>query len=116
MADIKKLGEMMQEDHSRSMQSLIVLAKSKSVTVPTSLDSSARTDYKYLNSQPGRNFEKEYCGMMVKGHGEAIAVFEKDCAESNDVDIRQWKISTLPTLHRYLALSVVCQERLQKIQ
>ena len=79
---------MMVDDHSKLMESLTVLAGQKAIQLPTALDNAAQTDYKTLDSTSGVEFDKKYCDMMVNGHKRAIAMFEKDSAETNDAAIK----------------------------
>lgn len=116
MTAIKKLGEMMQDDHDKLMISLTTLAKEKSIAVPNSLNDAAEADYKELNSIPGNDFDLKYCDMMVNGHKGAIATFEKDSAELKDTDIRQWAIATLPILRKHLAHSIMTQAECEKMK
>ncbi len=116
MTDVKNLGEMMQEDHSKLMESLTVLAEQKSIQLPTTLGNAAQTAYKTLESTSGIGFDKKYCDMMANGHKGAIAIFEKDSAETKDAAIRQWVIATIPVLRKHLAHSILCQEKYDKLK
>jgi putative membrane protein len=113
---VKKLAEMMQDDHSKSMISLTALAREKSITIPNSLNHASEADYKELNNVPVSNFDLKYCDMMVNGHKAAIAMFEKDSTELNNPDIKQWAIATLPTLRKHLAHSILAQAACEKIK
>ncbi len=116
MTDIKNLGKMMQEDHSKLMESLTVLSGQKSILLPTSLDNAAQTDYKTLDSTSGIGFDKKYCDMMANGHKGAIVIFEKDSAETKDAAIRQWVIAAIPILRKHLSHSIICQNKYDKLK
>ena len=114
MNDVKELGKMMEEDHTKSQSDLVALARKKSITIPSTLDSNAQNDYKKLSAETGMGFDKDFCDMMVSGHKEAIALFEKESTQANDSDIRQWAVSVLPTLHKHLDDAMTCQEKCKK--
>jgi putative membrane protein len=114
--DVKDLGKMMEEDHSKLMESLTALAAQKAVQLPTTLDNAAQADYQTLDSTSGMAFDKKYCDMMVNGHKGAIALFEKDSAETNDAAIKQWVTATIPVLRKHLEHSILCQEKYDKLK
>ncbi|MDQ6891045.1 MAG: DUF4142 domain-containing protein, partial [Bacteroidota bacterium] len=82
----------------------------------TTLDNAAQTDYKTLDSTSGIEFDKKYCDMMVSGHKGAIAIFEKDSADTKDADIRQWVTAAIPVLRKHLAHSILCQDKYDKLK
>ncbi len=113
MAHVKDLGKMMEDDHTKAQSDLNALALKKSITIPTTLDSNAQTDYKKLSDLSGTDFDKQYSSMMVGGHKAAINLFEKESASANDNDIRQMAAATLPTLRMHLEHSTECQKKCQ---
>jgi len=95
MSDVKKLGKMMETAHSKCMNDLTILAKKKSIALPTSLTDNGNDAYKKLSNLSGSSFDNEYCDMMIKGHKGAITEFEKEIKESSDADIKQFATSTI---------------------
>jgi len=114
LADVKEFGKMLEEDHTKSQSDLVALAGKKSITIPSTLDSTAQGDYKKLSAEMGPDFDKDFCDMMVNGHKDAIALFEKESTQANDSDIRQWAASVLPALHKHLDDAISCQEKCKK--
>lgn len=111
---IKELGKMMEVSHAKSLNDLTTLAKKKMITIPTSATDDGQEAYKKLQNKSGIDFDKEYADMMVSGHKEAIAMFEKASTESNDIDIKNWAISTLPVLRTHLDNAINCQKMCEK--
>ena len=116
MADVKELGKMMETAHSKCMNELTILAKKKSIAIPSSLTDNGNDAYKKLSNLSGTSFDKEYCDMMINGHKGAIAEFEKEIKESNDADIKQFATSTLPELHSHLEHATTCQKKCEKMK
>ena len=114
-AEVKELGEMMEDAHTQILNEIRALAKSKMIDMPTSLSERAQEDYISLSSKSGKDFNVEYCDMMVIGYKDTIAKFEKNYAESKDTDIKQWIIDTLPELRKHLNHSVACQRKSEKM-
>jgi putative membrane protein len=111
---VKALGKMMDDAHNKCMSSLATLAATKSITIPTTPTDDALSAYKSLNNKSGADFDLAYCDMMVSGHKNAIAMFEKASVESTDADIRQWATETLPELRKHLDHSLMCQRESEK--
>ncbi len=111
---VKELGKMMEEAHTKSMADLTALAKTKVITLPLSATDMAMSSYKKLSAKSGADFGKSYSDMMVTGHKGAITLFEKASTECTDPDIKAWAIATLPALRTHLDHSMVCQKIYEK--
>ncbi len=111
MAEVKALGKMMEEEHSKTLEALHTLAETKMVTLPSSLPEDAMDAYNKLNEKSGKDFDEAYCEMMVKGHKRAIDKFEKASNDAADADIRNWASSTIPALQMHLDESQRCEEK-----
>jgi putative membrane protein len=111
---VKALGTMMDEAHRKCLDGLTTLAANKSITIPTAATDNALDAYKNLNNKSGADFDLAYCDMMVNGHKDAIAMFEKAAAESTDADIRQWATETLPELRTHLDHALTAQKECEK--
>ncbi|MBP6531701.1 MAG: DUF4142 domain-containing protein [Bacteroidia bacterium] len=114
-ANIKELGKTMEDEHSKSLNELTTLAKSKTITIPTSTTENATDAYKKLNDKSGSDFDKSYADMMVSGHKDAIAVFEKASTDCNDSDIKAWATQMLSTLRMHLDRALVVQKENEKL-
>ena len=114
MADVKDLGKMMEEVHTKSMNDLNALAKEKMITIPKVETYKAQKVYGDLNSKTDAEFDKAYCDAMITGHRHAITLFEKASKESDDADIKKWATETLPILRTHLEHSLSCKEKCEK--
>ena len=116
MTDVKELGKMMEKEHSQSLVELTALAGKKKITIPTSISDEAKDTYDKLIKKTNADFNTDYCEMMVKGHKDAISLFEKASIECTDSEIKQWAVATLPALKTHLAYAVACQKKSEKIK
>lgn len=114
MADVKKLGKMMESSHTKCMNDLKILAKKKNIKIPTALTDNGKEAYKKLNKLSGTEFDKEYCDMMVTGHKGAIEEFENEIKDSKDADIAKFAKSTLKELNSHLEHAEACQKKCEK--
>ena len=112
--DVKELGEMMEKEHTDCLKGLTILANKKSVIIPTTLSNSAQDACKILNGKSGADFDVAYCEMMVNGHRDAIAMFEKVSTQSTDADVKGWAGAILPDLHKHLEHAIKCQNKCVK--
>ena len=113
MQEVKELGKMMEEDHRKSLNDLIELARKKSVVIPTSPTDNTWNTCKKINDKSGTSFDVAYCDMMVNGHMDAIAIFDKAYRESTDNDVKEWIAATLPRLKAHLDHAINCQKTVQ---
>jgi putative membrane protein len=112
--DIKSLGKMMVEGHTKALSDLKSLAQSKTISIPDSATNDATDAYDKLQKMKGTDFDKKYCDMMVDGHKNAIDKFEKAASDASDPQIKQWASSMLPNLRKHLDQSMTCQNKLGK--
>ncbi|HTH56777.1 MAG TPA: DUF4142 domain-containing protein [Cyclobacteriaceae bacterium] len=115
MTDVKELGELMEKNHKQALSELTTLATKKGVSLPTEVTSDAKEKYTQLNNESEKKFNEEYCELMVKGHKEAIALFETASKEAKDPEIKEWASSTLPILRTHLEHSKMCKAKCEKM-
>ena len=112
---VKELGKMMATEHEQAMAGLTALAKKKMVSLPAAETEKITTAYKMLSAKTGKNFDKAYSDMMVNGHKEAIALFEKTAAETKDSEVKQMTTTMIPKLKTHLEHSEMCQKECAKM-
>ncbi len=116
IAEVRDLAKMILKGHMASQDEFKSLASVKVITIPDSTTQEVRDAYKKLNAKSGKKFDSEFCEMMVKGHKEAIALFEKESNETNDSDIKSLVTSTLPALRVHLDRALTCEENCKKVE
>ena len=115
MGSVKELGKMMVTEHTQAMTKLAALAKTKMVTLPTVETGKLSADYKMLAAKKGKSFDKAYSDMMVNGHKEAIALFEKTNKETKDNDIKAMTGEMIPALKTHLEHAEMCKAECEKM-
>jgi putative membrane protein len=113
-ADVKSLGQMLAESHTKALSDLKGLAQSKTISLPDSTTNDAMDAYKKLDDKKGADFDKKYCEMMVDGHKDAIDKFEKAASDASDPQIKQWASSMIPDLRKHLDQAMACQNKMKK--
>ena len=114
--DIQEFGIALEEGHTKLLNDLMPLAKSKSVTMPSALMDKSQQAYNQLNMTAINYFNKAYCDIAVSRHQEAIAKFQKAATESAEDDIKRWAVSKLPELRRLLDLAIATQKKFEPMK
>jgi putative membrane protein len=104
-AAVKTFGQRMVTDHTAANEQLQSLAHSKQLVLPDSLSKDQSAALGKLETLIGRDFDQTYSRMMVKDHTEDISEFEKEVKRGQDVEIKSFARSTLPTLQHHLTLA-----------
>ncbi|MEL7589297.1 MAG: DUF4142 domain-containing protein [Prolixibacteraceae bacterium] len=110
-AQVKELGKLMEDVHTKSLIDLKALANSKTITIPMSPTDDAQNAYETLNEKSGIEFDKAYADMMVSEHKDAIDIFEKASTNSNDADIKNWATVSLANMRTHLDHSIDLQKK-----
>ena len=115
MGHVKDLGKMMVTEHTEATTKLAALAKTKMVSLPTVESGKITGVYKMLAAKKGKSFDKAYSDMMVDGHKEAIALFEKANRDTKDNVIKAMTGEMIPKLKTHLEHAEMCQAECEKM-
>jgi len=110
-ADVQDFGKMLVADHQASLKEITSIADKKKVIIPTSLTDTGKNDFKQLTDLSNSDFDKQFTTLMVKGHQDAIALFDKAAIESEDPELKKIANSTLPKLHAHLEMAITLKEK-----
>jgi putative membrane protein len=117
MTDVKELGKMMEKAHIKAYTDLSALAMQKSISLPEVKTEDVNEAYKKMSAKKsGKEFDKDYCDMMVDGHKKAIEKFEKAATDSVDPDIKAMATNMLPELHKHLEMAEMCQKKCESMK
>lgn len=108
---VRELGKMMEENHTKAQKELKALALAKNIQIPSTLNADSQESYNRLYNQESNNFDKAYSDMMVTGHQNSIEAFEKASIDSYDTDIKNWATSSLAGLRKDLDSSLESQKK-----
>lgn len=100
--EVKQFGQRMVDDHSRANDQLMQLAGIKGITIPAQLPREHRAKVDRLSRLAGTAFDRAYIQEMVRGHSDAIVIFERQIKGGQDRDIKNFAASTLSLLRDHL--------------
>ncbi len=109
--EIRELGQMMVDDHSKVNQELAALAQKKNIVLPTELGDEKKALYDELEKKQGRDFDKAYADLMVKDHKKDIEKFEKEANKGEDAELKNFASDKLPTLRHHLQMAKDTKEQ-----
>lgn len=110
---IKDFGSMMVKDHSKANDELKSIAAEKNITLPSTIGDDEQKSIDKLNSETGKDFDKDYVDMMVKDHKDDIDLFEDAAKNSKDSTMKNFAVKTLPTLYKHLGAAKAIQKSKQ---
>ncbi len=102
-AEIKKFGNMLVSDHTKSANQMKPFAEKLGVALPGAITEKGKESYNKLNDQKaGQEFDEKFAEMMVKNHEDAVSMMQKASETANDPEIRAWAATMVPTLQMHL--------------
>lgn len=115
-ADVKALGKMMVDAHTKATATTKALADKKGITLPASATEKVQDAYSDLNDKTGVDFDKAYADKMVDGHEKMIDKMEKASEKAKDPDVRMWAANMLPELRKHLEHSKMTKEKTDAVK
>ncbi len=102
---VKSFAGMMVTDHTMTNEELKSLAAQKNISLPTALSDESQKKYEDLAAKTGKDFDDDYTDFMVKDHEKVIDRFKKEADKGDDVDLKSWASSKVPTLEHHLEMA-----------
>jgi len=97
-AKVKEFAAMMIKDHTMANEELMGIAKTKNITLPTTVGADQQTVMGDLQKKTGAEFDKGYVDAMVKDHDKDVTLFEKASKDAKDTELKSFATKTLPVL------------------
>jgi len=99
--DVRKLAQMMIEDHEKAGEELATLAANCGVSLPAKDPHPAKWE-----KHDAKKFDKDYLAKMVSDHEDVVKLFEKYAKDGNDPDAVAFARKHLPKLQAHLQHAV----------
>jgi len=100
--DVKKFAQRMVDDHTKANEQLKKIADSKSIKLPTEVDSKDKALMQRLEKLNGAAFDRTYMNAMVNDHTKDVSEFKREANAGRDPQVKSFAESTLPTLEEHL--------------
>lgn len=99
--------------HVKLNDQLQALAKSKQVTLQSSLTEDQLEELKKNSDQKGVEYDKNYLSDVISKHEKSIAMYEKAADKSEDADVRKLFSNALPELRNHLDMAMNTKNKLK---
>jgi putative membrane protein len=96
--ELKRIAEMLVQDHSAANTRLSKIAESKGWSLPATQPATA--------PEPGTassDFDQKWTAEMIAGHEKSVALYRAQAQGGEDQDLRKYARDTLPTIEHHLA-------------
>ena len=103
--EVKSFGAQMSRDHAKANDELRVIASSKGVTLPSSLDRDAQKEMGKLSRLKGDEFDRAYMDHMVKDHRQDVKEFQKASKDARDPEVKGFAARTLTVIEGHLQVA-----------
>ena len=109
---VKMYGNMMIMEHTKANASLDSLAKTKGVTLPTTVDAEHAALKTRLSGYSGRTFDTAYVNAQVKDHAKTVTLFQSEIAGGQNKDVINFANKLLPNIQMHLTHAQTIQKNL----
>ncbi len=99
---VKDFGQTLVTDHTSDYQQLSAAAAKAGGTVPKGLDAERNRMIAPFDKLKGAAFDRKFLQEMVAGHTKAIAQYQKEAADGQNTDVKNYATQALPTLQKHL--------------
>ena len=98
----RQFATKLSEDHTALNEELSTLAKSKSVWIPTNLDTKRQAKFDALGRKTDQEFAAAYLSDQIDAHKDAISAFKEASEDAKDVDVKVLALKNLAGLTTHL--------------
>lgn len=103
--DVREYAAMLVQDHRKTERELQRLANDMGVAVPGALTSAKREQLERLRAAGGDAFDRAFARQTLRGHREAVEMYERAARSALEADVRAYASERLPTLREHLRLA-----------
>ena len=103
--DVKNFARQMVQDHGKTLDELKSLAKTKNITLPSSLDAEHKGMHEKLAPLSGAAFDRAYIEDMVNGHRKVAEKVKTESSSGKDPEIKAFAAKILPTVESHLKMA-----------
>ena len=108
---VKEFGALLENDHTKALSELKLLAQSKGFKLPASVSNTDATHFEEMSKMSSNTFDKYFIEMMVQDHTKDIE-FYSGVSKSPDTTISVYANKILPTLQGHLKKATEIADKL----
>jgi len=107
-ADVKAFGSTLDQDHTKAYQELTELAGKLGVDIPKGINVGKDPAFERMSKMKGVKFDHEFATDEVTSHRQALAIFKREAAHGQDVDVKAYAAKMVPILEGHLKMAEDC--------
>jgi putative membrane protein len=109
--DVKAYAQMLIDDHTKALDDIVSLMKSKGMNQPAGLPEVQHEALARLNGISGPTFDREFIQVMIADHKKAVSNFEHEQTAADDAAVRDYAGRILPVVQKHLQKAEDLQSR-----
>ncbi len=99
----KDYAQMIINDHTKMNDELkSLIQKTGGMQLPNALDNEHQTEFNQLKASTERNFDRLFRTQQIKGHQEALRIFQSYASNGDNADLRSFAQNSVAMLQRHL--------------
>jgi putative membrane protein len=95
-------ARMIVEDHAKMNDELKSAIQKSGLKLPTTLDREHQAELDQLKAATERNFDKQFRTQQIKGHQQALRIFQAYASNGDNADLRSFAQNAVASLQRHL--------------
>jgi putative membrane protein len=102
--DVKEFAQHMIDDHTKVSGEMKALLQSANIDaqIPMDLDKKHAQQVTKMQGMSGAKFDAAYIAAQVKGHQEAVRLYQSYAQSGDNAELKQFAQTTLPSLQEHL--------------
>ena len=103
-ADVKAIATRLEEQHMKLLNELKSYADKKGIAIPLQESDKDVKEMNTLSEESADKFDDKWCDAMEDRHEKSIKKFESRLDKTEDPELKQWIVATLPGLKEHLSM------------
>jgi putative membrane protein len=99
--EIKRLAQMMVDEHTQSSRQLQQAAQAANIQVPSQMDEAHQAKLKKMQEKSGRMLDRAYAIDQTAGHVKAVLKFHDATQMAQKQELKQFATTALPKLQQH---------------
>lgn len=105
MEEVKKFGQKMVADHTKSRKELIAILHKKDLKVKLGVTDKQAKQIRELQTKTGKEFDRAYMKKMVQDHEKALSLYKNEAKKGKDEELREFASKTAPIIEDHLKMA-----------
>lgn len=101
---VQDMAAKLEEQHTKILNELKAYADKNGIAIPLQESDKDARELTELSQEPADKFDEEWCEAMEDRHEKSISKFESRLDKTEDPELKEWIVATLPGLKEHLSM------------